>query len=213
MTRLLLIRHGESEGNRLGVFVGHTDLPLTDRGRQQAALTAQFLDPYPIDVLYASDLRRAYETALPLAERRGLPVHKDPQLREINGGDWEMKPFKELANLSPDDYRRWSEHLGACRCPGGESVAELQTRIRTEVDRLTALHAGKTICIATHATPIRVMKCVWLGLGLDQISSFGWAPNASVTLVEARADGGYTLLLDGEDKHLAGLQTLLPKEI
>ena len=102
---------------------------------------------------------------------------------------------------------------GACRCPGGESVAELQTRIRTEVDRLTALHAGKTICIATHATPIRVMKCVWLGLGLDQISSFGWAPNASVTLVEARADGGYTLLLDGEDKHLAGLQTLLPKEI
>ena len=213
MTTLLFVRHGESEGNHRAIFVGSSDLPLTGRGHIQAEKTAEWLSRYPkIDAIYSSDLTRAVQTAQPLAERRGLPIQTDPGLREIDGGIWEMKPFHDLAGLYPGEFRDWVEHMDLCRCPEGESIAELQQRVLAAVLRICAAHPDGTVAVFTHATPIRTQKCVWNGWPLKKIMTYSWVPNASVSVVTHDADA-WKLVLDGYDEHLAGLITELPHEI
>ena len=213
MTTLLFVRHGESEGNQRAIFVGSSNLPLTERGRIQAEKTALWLDRYPeIEAVYSSDLSRAVQTAQPLAGRRSLPIQTDPGLREIDGGVWEMKPFRDLAGLYPSEFSDWSERMDVCRCPGGESIAELQARVLGTVLRICSAHPDGTVALFTHATPIRTQKCVWNGWPLNKIMTYSWVPNASVSVVTF--DGAsWKLLLDGYDGHLAGLHTELPREI
>jgi alpha-ribazole phosphatase len=87
-TRILLARHGETEWNRIGRWQGHADPPLNEAGRLQAVELAERLARDGITVIYASDLRRASETAQVIGERLGLEVHEDPALREIDVGSW-----------------------------------------------------------------------------------------------------------------------------
>ncbi len=213
MTTVILVRHGESEANIQGVFAGHYNIPLTEKGHAQAEATARFLSQYPIDKIYASDLRRAYCTAEHIAAKKDLPVISEPGLREINGGKWEAVPFRALAERFPEDYAHWCSNLAACRCPGGESIAELQSRIRHTIEMLVAQNPGKMICLATHATPIRVMKCIWEGWSLSEIANIPWVSNASVSIVEYRERGAFRILCYGADSHLEGSRTALPDEI
>lgn len=213
MTTLLFVRHGESEGNHRSIFVGSSDLPLTEKGHAQAAKTAEWLSRYPdIEAIYSSDLIRAVQTAQPLAARRGLPIRLEKGLREIDGGEWEMKPFCDLATLYPRELQEWTEHMDICRCPGGESVAELQNRIRDTVLKICASHPDGTVAIYTHATPIRTQKCVWNRWPLHSIMQYSWVRNASVSVV-TYDKGLWNLVLDGYDDHLAGMLTQLPREI
>lgn len=90
-TTIYLVRHGQSVGNLRDQFIGHTDVELTDLGRQQAEMTAWYLKGIPADHIYSSDLTRAYETACTTAKVKNMPVIKSTGLREINGGQWEEK--------------------------------------------------------------------------------------------------------------------------
>ena len=93
MTRFIVIRHGESLGNLEERFYGHTNGGLTERGREQAHLAAEYLRDIKIDAAYASDLIRAYETGAIIALPHGLTPIPDPKLREIFAGKWEDRPF------------------------------------------------------------------------------------------------------------------------
>lgn len=89
MTKLLFVRHGESIYNNASKFTGQKDIPLTELGEKQAEVTGKFLwENYPIDAVYSSDLSRAVNTAKPLADKLGLPIHTDPRFREIDLGEW-----------------------------------------------------------------------------------------------------------------------------
>ena len=126
MTTFLMIRHGESEANRGRVFAGHMDAALQDRGLEQAKRTAEYIvRTYCVDAVYASDLRRAYDTGKCVAELLGLPVIADRDLREIDAGEWEGVKFDELVKRFPEDYGVWLHDIGHARCTGGESVAAL----------------------------------------------------------------------------------------
>ncbi len=203
-TKIILVRHGESLGNCKNTFLGQTDWDLTERGYRQAELTAEYLKDYGIDAFYASDLMRAYNTAEAVAKRYGAEVIKTEAFREIFAGEWEACPFDELNEKFAGDYHIWRNDIGNARCTGGESVRELQVRVLAEYRRIAEKHRGKTILIGTHATPIRVLKCHFLGETVEYAREIAWAPNASVTITDADDE---KIILDGYADHLGEIAT------
>ena len=130
MTRILLVRHGETEWNAAGRVQGWTDSPLSDRGRAQAARLAARLAAFPLAAVYASDLSRARDTARALAAPHGLPVLDDPGLRERCYGDWEGLTLSELEARYPDAWDRYHRQRALdVLIPGGETWEEVAARV------------------------------------------------------------------------------------
>ena len=213
MTKLYFIRHGESVSNLITQFAGSLDMPLTEKGREQAILTADFLRDVPFSAVYASDLSRAFDTGLAVAQVQNIPLHKTSQLREIFAGDWEGKRYSELERTYADSYGVWRRQIGLAQCPNGETVAQLQDRIRAYLDEIVRNHRNETICIATHATPIRVMECMWTHTPLEQMHTIPWVSNASVTIAEYDDNGVGTLIMRDLHDHLGALHTVLAKNV
>lgn len=211
-THIYLIRHGESEGNKSNLFLGHTDLDITEKGHAQAEMTAEFLKDIKVDAIYSSDLKRAYNTGLHTAKRKGMEIVKDENLREIFAGEWENRLFEDIVVEYEEDFKVWKENIGRARCTGGESVEELLERFVSAVKKIAKENEGKTVFIFTHATPIRVLRVALDGLLLDEIQSVPWASNASVTHVVS--DNGNLKLVDYSIDHFMGdLATFLPKSV
>ncbi len=213
MTRLYFVRHGQSESNLISQFAGSLNMPLTGKGRAQAEATAGFLKDIPFSAAYASDLDRAYETGVIVTRRHNVSVTPMPQLREIFAGEWEGKTYNELELLFPESYNIWKTRIGLARCPNGESVAQLQQRIRACVEDIVRRHPNETVCIATHATPIRVMECVWTDIPLSRMHTIPWCCNASVTVAEYDEDGNGRLIARDLHDHLGELYTVLAKNV
>lgn len=207
MTQFLLIRHGESRANRECFFAGQLDAPLEDKGIAQAQLTARFItEKYPVDLVYASDLSRAFDTGKAVAELLGLPVTADPRLREINAGQWQGLRFEQIIERYSEDYQVWLTDIGSCVCTGGESIVRLGQRVMTVLTEIALSNPGKTVVIATHATPIRVIQSLLHENGLTQMKDIPWVSNASVT--ELRYDAGnWQLGAVAQDAHLQDMKT------
>ena len=213
MTKLYFVRHGKSVSNLMTQFAGSLDMPLTEKGRAQAELTAKFLHEIPFSVVYASDLMRAYNTGLAVAQTQSVPIHGMKALREIYAGDWEGKQYSELETCFPESYGVWRHQIGLAICPHGESVEQLQKRIRACIENFVRRHPNETICIATHATPIRVMECVWTNTPLSQMHTIPWVSNASVTVCEYGDDSVGQLVKRDLHSHLGELHTVLAKNV
>lgn len=212
MTRILLVRHGESLGNEKKIFCGRTDVPLTEKGRKQARATAEYLKNTHMDAVFASPLERAFETGAEIAKYHDIPVTADQGLLEIWGGYWEEKTFPEILALYPEDRSMWNENIGLSRCTGGESVLEVQERVYAHVDKLARENDGKTILLATHAMATRSFIAKVKGLKPDEIKDLPWPTNASVTTVEYE-NGTFRLVEFSHDAHLKDLITTLPGKI
>lgn len=213
MTTLYFVRHGESVSNLITQFAGSLDMPLTEKGRQQAAATAAFLQEVPFSAVYSSDLCRAYETGLAVANSHNIPIHSSPQLREIFAGEWEGKTYDQLDVEFAESYGIWRTQIGLAQCPNGESVAQLQTRVHSYVQDIVRRHTGETICIATHATPIRVMECLWTNTPLSLMHTIPWVSNASVTVAVYDESGRGVLTRRDLHAHLGELHTVLAKNV
>lgn len=155
-TRVLLLRHGQTEGNRLRQLLGVTDLPLNDVGRTQAQLLGSWLAEHErIDGLYSSALARAFETAVIVgaALNRAEPHLVDADLNEMDFGEAEGAPVDELAIRYPHlaDYvdRTLPEHPD-WQWPGGDFRVAYYQRAVDAVDRLAAQHGGQTVALVTH---------------------------------------------------------------
>lgn len=194
MTHIYLIRHGQSEGNLHDLFLGHTDMDLTELGKKQAEKVTSYFKDVEVDAIFSSDLLRAYHTACPLAKLKNLPIIKCPNMREIFAGEWEGKVFNDIRKNSPMGDIWWND-TGNARPDGGESVAELQQRILAEVSRLARENEGKTICIFTHFTPIYALKTAWAGVPCSEMKNMPKPSNASVTHV-VYENGEFTELLE-----------------
>ena len=209
MTDLYFIRHGQSQANLSGHFAGFTDSPLTDLGKKQAEVTSTFFDDIKPDKVYASPLLRAYHTGLAVSERYNIEIETDERLKEIFGGEWEGVLFASLVDLYPEEYNVWLTDLGKAVCTGGESTLELQNRVNSAVLDIVAKNPGKKIVIATHATPIRVMECIWRKISLTEMKNVPWVSNASVTHVRYE-NNEPEIILRSYDKHLGDMVTELP---
>lgn len=213
MTTLLLIRHGQSEANLEGVFAGQCDIPLTELGIKQAEKTAGFIaENYKVDCVYASDLIRAFETGKTIAKAFNLPVNPNPGIREIRAGKWEAVSFDKISEESPEAYKKWREDIGNSTCPDGESVKDLGERVMATLKAIAEENDGKTVVIATHATPIRVSQTLIEYGNLAPMQNVPWVSNTSVT--EVYYDNGkWTLGKVGQDSHLSGYRTNLPNNV
>jgi len=212
-TRIYFIRHGESESNLIHQFAGSLDMPLTGRGREQAVATADYLGEIPFTAVYTSDLSRAYETGRCITDKKGIPLIPDRRLREIYAGDWEGKTYSDLELKFPDSYGVWRTQIGLTQCPAGESVMQLQQRIKECVDEIVLRHPNQTICVTTHATPIRAMECLWTRTPLTQMHTIPWVGNASVTVVEYYGQEKARLLSRDITDHLGKLRTVLANNV
>ena len=164
---LILVRHGETESNRERLALGREDVPLNERGRRQAAALTASLAGVPATAIYASPLRRAVETARPLAEALGLEVQVDEDLIEMAVGDLEGLSPQEMLERYGDFLREWfSTQAGSLRMPGGESLQDVQDRVWATIERLRERHPEETVVVVTHNFTIHAILCWVLGLPL-----------------------------------------------
>jgi probable phosphoglycerate mutase len=185
---ILLARHGETDWNNERRWQGHEDRPLNDVGREQARELADTLADRAIDVVYSSDLARAHETALIVADRLGLPVEVDAGLREVDVGDWSGRVHSEIEGVDPEGYRRWQE--GGKGWSGGESYEEMGERVVAAVLRLAARHPGQTLLLVTHGGSIRACRATAAGLdyAASRVAAIGSMANCEVAELHM-ADG------------------------
>jgi broad specificity phosphatase PhoE len=207
-----MIRHGFSEANNERRFAGHSDFPLTCIGRAQAEKCADALKNEKIDAIYASDLNRAFETALPVAKIHSLEVVPHKGLREIFAGEWEGKKFDTLDTEYAENYEIWKRDIGNAHPDGGESVAELYRRVVSTLCEIAEINAGKTVCIATHATPIRAVCAAAEGYEACDMAKIPWTANASISLFEYE-NGKFKAVYTGNADHLGDLKTVFPSNV
>jgi len=166
VTAIILCRHGETDWNVHGRYQGRTDVPLNERGRQQARDLARRLGEQPIHVVYSSTLERAYDTALEIAGPRGLEVRRDPRLDEIDQGLWEGMRHDEIMLHHPEKLAGWQEHSIDLRLPEGETLEEVRLRVRSALDDMMLLHQGLVVCVVAHSVSMAVVKHELQGLSL-----------------------------------------------
>ncbi|MFQ6014336.1 MAG: histidine phosphatase family protein [Anaerolineae bacterium] len=165
MTGLILVRHGETEMS--GRYLGHTDPPLSTRGRAQAAVLAERLAGEPLVAVYSSHLRRALMTAQLIAAPHRLEVGVTTDLAELDFGDWDSLTYQEIARNDSEWLARWLANPLAVRPPGGETLAEMSERVMGAIKSIVAEHAEETVAIVTHGGPARATVCHALGIPLS----------------------------------------------
>lgn len=186
-TKIIIVRHGESIGNKTKYLLGHTDLDMSELGYKQALATAEHLSGERIDVIYSSDLIRAYNTAKPHADMRGLEVIADEELREVKLGDWEGKHLSYVLENYGEEYTVYKERtFGTYTFPkGGDSVEGAGVRFFNEIMRIARANVGKTILVATHAAVLRSFYAKISGIRPENIAKdLPFATNASYSIVE-----------------------------
>lgn len=211
-TVLIAVRHGYSITNFTNTFAGSLDAPLNEQGIKQAELSGEYLKKYKIDKIYSSDLKRAYNTALPIAKLHNLEIIKTKELREIFAGDWEGKTYCELKEKYPHQYDAWMGDIGNCEPENGETVKDFFNRIKNAVFDIAEKNEGKTVCIVTHAFPIRVMKTISMGKDASQMNDIEWCANASISIFEYE-NNSLKLIEYGITDHLGDNVTVIPKSI
>lgn len=213
MTRMIFVRHGYSVANEQERFAGHSDFPLAAIGLEQAERVADYiLKNEKIDKIYSSGLARTTQTVQPTADALELPVIAEHGLREIFAGEWEGLKFTEIFEKYNDDFSVWLNDLANVRCTGGESAKELFERVSDAVVRLGQENDGKTLLLATHATPMRVVDAYSDGDTYEKIASHKAPPNASLHIYEYE-NGKLRQIKTNIVEHLNGQITKLPPNV
>ena len=204
-TKIFIVRHGQSQGNATHVYLGHTDLDLSELGKEQARLTAERLKNEKIDAVYSSDLLRAHNTALPHAAMRGLEVIDSKSFREVFIGDWEGMYVPDLKERYPKEFMvEWVENFGTFRAPNGESVQEATDRFYKEAERVARENEGKTILIASHAAVIRGFWGRISNIAPENLAeAFPFPANASFSVL-TYGDEGFVPVRFSVNDHIPG---------
>lgn len=169
---LILVRHGETEWNRVGRCQGFSDVELNENGREQIKALARSLRNEDISAIYSSDLKRATDTAIAIAEHHHLPVQVEPDLREMYQGDLEGLTFVEIRERYADFLLEWRENAESVTLPGGESLKQVQDRAWGVIDSIRSKHIDETVVIVSHNLTIITLLCKFTGVGLKEFTKF-----------------------------------------
>ena len=173
MSRLFLVRHGEPLLPDDGLFLGQSDVPLSPRGREEAAELARALATIPFSFVYSSDLIRATETAQILVGSRPLAILTQPHLREVALGDWELRRRRDVAREEPEAYMaRGRDPLGF-RPPGGESFQDLANRSLPLLQDIMG-EGDRDSLVVTHAGVLRLFFADFLNFPPEQLFSIAF---------------------------------------
>ena len=206
-TYVYLVRHGQSRGNAEGRFGGHTNTPLSARGRKQAKAAAHVLAKEKLTAIYASDLARSLETAFPLSRLTKLEVRPAAEFRERSVGVMEGLTFEEAAAQHPEQYaallQRDFDHV----LLGGESYRQTLDRAARKLDDAIVKHRGGRIVIFTHTGTICILALHLMGaLDAPELKPV-WihSSNCGISRFDLRDDGFIRVAAINDTRHLAGL--------
>jgi probable phosphoglycerate mutase len=200
-TTFILVRHGQTEWNRVERFRGRADVPLDEVGRAQAAATGQRVaaEWQPVAV-YSSPLSRAMDTARAIAGHSSLTVQPHPGLADIDYGEWQGLTPEEARARWPEETDAWYHRPQLARIPAGESLDDLRARGFLAVAELAARHTRQTIVLVGHTVVNRVILLGVLGLGNERF----WRLRQDTCAINVfeEQDGDYTLVSLNDTCHL-----------
>ncbi|MCV7177940.1 bifunctional RNase H/acid phosphatase [Mycolicibacterium sphagni] len=200
-TRLLLLRHGQTEFSRQRRYSGRGNPELTDTGRSQADAAARYLAQLGgIDAVITSPLRRAHDTASAAAKALGLDVTVDDELIETDFGAWEGLTFAEARERDPELHGNWLRDT-SLRPPGGESFDDVQDRVQRLRARIIAEHPGNTVLVVSHVTPIKTLLRLALDAGTSILHRLH-LDLASLSIAEFYPDGNASVRLVNQTSYL-----------
>lgn len=195
LTRLYLVRHGETIWNREIRIQGHKDIPLSPFGERQSAALAARLACTEIDAAYASDLQRAVVTASILLGGRDLVAQLRPALREAAFGTWEGLTYEEVKQAYPEEYAGRRLRPAEVAPSGGETLSEMVRRVQQVIDNIVLEHPDQSVLVVSHGGPLRVLLGILLGLGLDSYWKVR-VDNCSLSIVDTYPEGNIVSLLN-----------------
>jgi probable phosphoglycerate mutase len=206
-TQVILIRHGQSEGNAEGRFGGHTATPLSPLGRRQALATAKALGSESITAVYSSDLPRAIETASPLAQLIGCEVQTSHAFRERSVGVMEGLTFEDAAERHPEQYAALLRRDFELVLTGGESYRQLLDRAWRKLDKVISENHGGKIAVFSHTGTICIIALHLMGaLDAPELKPVWIASaNCGITRFDLRDDGFVRVMTVNDTKHLSDI--------
>jgi probable phosphoglycerate mutase len=205
VTRLFLVRHGQSAGNAEGRFGGHGPTPLSDLGKLQAEITGEALAKENVDAIYSSDLFRAVQTAEPLARLTGIPIHTKNAFRERNVGVLEGLTFDESKQQHPKDYyalvNRNFDHV----ISRGESYRQLVRRVMNQLWEILRKHQGGRVAVFSHTGAICFMTLHLMGAIRRDTKQTPWliTSNCGINRFEIRGRNNVRVLAINDTRHLS----------
>ena len=209
ITRICLVRHGETAWNAERRLQGHIDIPLNDIGLAQARATAASLTNQSFEAAYASDLLRARQTADAIAARCTLQPAIDARLRERHYGVFQALTYDEARARFPEDYQHFESRDPEFVFPGGgESLRQFAARIHEALHDIATRHQGGTVLVVTHGGVLDVAHRLATGKPLETPRDFT-SPNAALNWIE-RDGVDWRLIAWAEQRHLKSALDELP---
>ena len=200
MTRLYIVRHGETEWNRDGKLQGWKNAPLTDLGIKQAEKLRDRLQKEDIDIAYCSPLGRTCETAEILLDGRDIEMFEDEGLKEINMGEWEGKKAEIVKEKSPAEFKTFWERPDLYKPKDGESFYEVQERVLSSLYKIIEKHQGENILLVTHGGASKIIMAHFEERPMSEL----WGPpkmkEASLSVVDIE-DGKADIELFADTSH------------
>ncbi len=200
MTKVILVRHGQTLWNLVMKYQGHCDVALTEKGLEQAMLAAQRLASEKITAVYASDLGRALKTAECIAQKHNLLVTAVPELKEINFGEWEGLTYEGANSQWTEEMSLLFTHPDEVIIPGGETFREVKERATMALAKIVAQHPNETIVVVSHGGTIRTLLCAALNIHLNYLWKIK-QDNTAINVLEYH-DGEVMVSLVNDVHHL-----------
>ena len=201
MTKIYLIRHAEAEGNIYRRAHGHYNGLVTEKGHKQISLLKERFISEQIDEVYSSDLFRTLTTAMALSEPRNIKINAVEQLREVDMGEWEERPWGEIGYSDNEmnaffnnDPAKW--HVNGC-----EDYGHVGKRMLGYITEIAKKHDGECIAVFSHGFAIRTLLCLLKGIESHETNKMPYCDNTAVTLLKYENDD-FTIEYAGDNSHL-----------
>ena len=164
MSKVYLVRHGQTAWNVGEIFRGRADIPLDETGKQEVHLAGEALKDETLHAIYSSPLSRSIETAENIAKFHDIPVTPFDAIIDISYGEWEGLENQEVKEKYPELHSLWHREPHKIKFPGGESLEEVRIRTMTGLEGLLLQHKDENFVLVAHRVPNKVICCALLGL-------------------------------------------------
>lgn len=200
--RIILVRHGECQGNREGLFRGRSDFPLNDLGLIQAKELAIELKRFKPTYIFTSPLQRAKQTAQIISNECNIEMEECEGFNNIELGPWEGKAKRFIAIHYPEEWEVWLNEPEKLAVTGIETLDEVQKRSKRELDKISNEFSGKTVIIVSHRAVLKPLIASCLGI----IKPYFWRihiDTASYSILHYEKERGYILVQSNQNRHLS----------
>ena len=203
VVRILLVRHGETDWNKVGRFQGRTDIGLNVQGKAQAKALSLALREEPLKAIYSSPMIRAMETATAINRYHKAPLLQNDDLMEMDLGDFEGLLGRNLRNEHPEFLSRWLEDAASVRMPNGENLAQVQERAWSVVEEIVENYHEGSILLCAHNFVILMILCRALGMAISDFRRLRLSVGA-ISIIEI-GKGRNSVVCINDTCHLKGI--------